>query len=57
MKSWGITNPRYEQWPNFGHGWQVEGFTAQVTAPQGVPDHRASHALVDGYGWNGRRAT
>jgi len=37
MKSWGITNPRYEQWPNFGHGWQVEGFTAQVTAPQAYP--------------------
>jgi len=37
MKSWGITNPRFEQWPNFGHGWQVEGFTAQVTAPQAYP--------------------
>jgi carboxypeptidase Q len=37
MKSWGISNPHYEQWPNFGHGWQVEGFTAQVTAPQAYP--------------------
>ncbi len=37
MKSWGISNPRYEQWPNFGHGWQVEGFTAQVTSPQAYP--------------------
>lgn len=37
MKSWGISNPHFEQWPNFGHGWQVEGFTAQVTAPQAYP--------------------
>jgi hypothetical protein len=37
MKSWGISNPHYEQWPNFGHGWQVQGFTAQVTAPQAYP--------------------
>jgi len=34
MKSWGISNPHFEQWPNFGHGWHVEGFTAQVIAPQ-----------------------
>ena len=37
MKSWGIANPHYEPWANFGHGWQVEGFTAQVTAPQAYP--------------------
>jgi len=37
MKSWSISNPHFEQWPNFGHGWQVEGFTAQVTAPQAYP--------------------
>lgn len=37
MKSWGISNPHYEQWPNFGHGWQVEGFTAQVVEPQAYP--------------------
>jgi len=37
MKGWGISNPRFEQWPNFGHGWQVEGFTAQVTSPQAYP--------------------
>ena len=43
MKSWGISNPHYEQWPNFGHGWQVEGFTAQVTAP---PRHRTRIPVV-----------
>jgi len=37
LKSWGISNPRYEEWPNFGHGWQVQGFTAQVVEPQAYP--------------------
>ena len=50
MKSWGITNPRYEQWPNFGHGWQVEGFTAQVVAPQAYPIIAYLDAVVDGHG-------
>lgn len=37
MASWGISNPHTEAWTNFGHGWQVEGFTAQVVSPQAYP--------------------
>jgi hypothetical protein len=34
MKSWGISNPRFESWGPFGRGWVNERFTAQVTAPR-----------------------
>jgi carboxypeptidase Q len=37
MRSWGISNPHYEAWGPFGHGWVNEGFTAQVVAPQFYP--------------------
>jgi hypothetical protein len=34
MKSWGISNPRFESWGPFGRGWVNEHFSAQVTAPR-----------------------
>lgn len=37
MKSWGVTNPRFESWGPFGRGWVNERFSAQVTAPRPYP--------------------
>lgn len=37
MKDWGIANVHTETWGPFGHGWQNQGFTAQVVAPQAYP--------------------
>jgi hypothetical protein len=37
MKEWGVTNPRYEWWDNFGRGWMNERMVAQVTAPVPFP--------------------
>jgi hypothetical protein len=37
LKTWGISNPRYESWGPFGRGWTSERFTAQVTAPVAYP--------------------
>jgi hypothetical protein len=37
MTSWGISNVHTEAWGPFGHGWQNEGFTAQVVSPQAYP--------------------
>src|ERR1043165_5032907 len=33
LKSWGITNPRYESWGPFGRGWIAERFYMQVVSP------------------------
>jgi len=33
MRSWGITNPRYDAYNNFGRGWLLERFHMQVTSP------------------------
>ena len=33
MKSWGVSNPRFETWGPFGRGWVNERFSIQVTAP------------------------
>jgi carboxypeptidase Q len=37
MKEWGVTNPRYEWWDNFGRGWMNERMVAQVTSPVPFP--------------------
>src|SRR5262245_30414121 len=37
MNSWGIANVHTEVWGPFGHGWQNEGFTAQVVSPNAFP--------------------
>jgi carboxypeptidase Q len=37
LRSWGITNPRFESWGPFGRGWVNERFSAQVTAPMPYP--------------------
>jgi hypothetical protein len=37
LKSWGLSNPRLEAWPDFGRGWVNEKFYAQVTAPVPFP--------------------
>jgi hypothetical protein len=33
LQSWGISNPRYETWDNFGRGWTLERFHMQVLSP------------------------
>jgi hypothetical protein len=37
MKEWGVSNPHYEWWNNFGRGWMNERMVAQVTAPVPFP--------------------
>jgi carboxypeptidase Q len=37
LKSWGVSNPRFESWGPFGRGWSNERFTARVTAPTSYP--------------------
>ena len=37
MKEWGVSNPRYEWWDNFGRGWMNERMVAQVIAPVPFP--------------------
>ncbi len=37
MKEWGVTNPRYEWFDNFGRGWMNERMVAQVVAPVPFP--------------------
>jgi hypothetical protein len=37
MKEWGVTNPRYEWWDNFGRGWMNERMVAQVVSPVPFP--------------------
>ena len=51
MRTWGISNPHYEHWGPFGHGWVNEGFTAQVVAPQFYPI--IAYATPWSFGTNG----
>jgi hypothetical protein len=37
LKSWGISNPRYEMWGPFGRGWSNEKITARMVAPANFP--------------------
>lgn len=37
MKSWGISNPRYETWGPFGRGWIADRFYMQVLSPVAWP--------------------
>lgn len=37
LRSWGISNPRYEMWGPFGRGWVAERFHMQVLAPVPFP--------------------
>ena len=37
MKNWGMENAKLESWGPFGRGWSLNGFTAQVVAPQTIP--------------------
>jgi carboxypeptidase Q len=37
LKSWGISNPRYEVWGPFGRGWSNERFMARVVSPSSYP--------------------
>ena len=36
LTEWGLQNAHLEGWP-FGRGWSLEGFTANVVAPQFIP--------------------
>ena len=36
LASWGLENPRLEAWP-FGRGWQLDGFTLEMTGPRYLP--------------------
>ncbi|HEY6220441.1 MAG TPA: M20/M25/M40 family metallo-hydrolase [Gemmatimonadaceae bacterium] len=48
MKSWGITNPRFESWGPFGRGWIAESFHMQVLSPVAWPVIAYPNAWSDG---------
>jgi hypothetical protein len=37
LKTWGISNPRYEMWGPFGRGWSNEKLLARVISPTPYP--------------------
>lgn len=37
LTEWGLQRARLEPWGPFGRGWTLEGFTANVVAPQFIP--------------------
>jgi hypothetical protein len=37
MKSWGMQNAQIEAWGEFGRGWSLQKFSAQITSPQTFP--------------------
>ena len=37
MTKWGLKNAHLEAWGPFGRGWELERFSAQVTAPYDIP--------------------
>jgi carboxypeptidase Q len=36
LATWGLASPHLESWP-FGRGWELEGFTLDMTAPRFMP--------------------
>ena len=51
LRSWGMTNPRFEMWGPFGRGWSNEKITARVVAPTQYP--LIAYAGAWSYGTNG----
>ena len=51
LRSWGISNPRYEMWGPFGRGWSNERFSARVVEP--TPYTLNAHATAWSYGTDG----
>lgn len=37
LKTWGMTNPRFEMWGPFGRGWSNEKISARVVSPTAYP--------------------
>ncbi len=37
FSAWGLTNAQAEPWGQFGRGWSLKRFSAQVVAPQSIP--------------------
>ncbi|HXG94404.1 MAG TPA: M20/M25/M40 family metallo-hydrolase [Blastocatellia bacterium] len=37
LASWGLQNAHLESWGNFGRGWTLEGFTANIVKPHFYP--------------------
>ncbi len=37
LTSWGLSNAHLEAWGEFGRGWQLDRFSAQVIAPMDIP--------------------
>ena len=37
LTGWGLSNAHLESWGPFGRGWQLDRFSAQVTAPLDIP--------------------
>jgi carboxypeptidase Q len=37
MKKWGLQNANVEAWGNFGRGWSLKSFSAQIVEPQVFP--------------------
>ena len=51
LRTWGISNPRFETWGPFGRGWSNEKITARVVSPTPYPLLAYSGAWS--YGTNG----
>ncbi|MDH3530097.1 MAG: M20/M25/M40 family metallo-hydrolase [Acidobacteriota bacterium] len=37
LEGWGMQNARLEPWGEFGRGWSIEKFYAQISSPQAAP--------------------
>lgn len=37
LKSWGLINAEVEPWGEFGRGWELKRFSAEVIEPQSIP--------------------
>ena len=51
LRSWGVSNARYETWGPFGRGWSNERFSARVTSPTAYP--LIAYPAAWSYGTNG----
>jgi carboxypeptidase Q len=51
LKSWGISNVKFEMWGPFGRGWSNEKFTARVVSPTSYP--LLAYSAAWSFGTNG----
>jgi carboxypeptidase Q len=49
LASWGLENAQVEPWGQFGRGWSLKRFSAQVIEPQNIPLIAAPKAWTPGF--------